>query len=107
MTKHQLQKSVQPLKMQSMTAPESVARLPVSVPIRTLADWATIKQRLDSVPVIAHTDVITLARGQTSIEIEFHGDVPQLQEALKQENLRLVQDISTNAWVLQSTGGPM
>jgi hypothetical protein len=87
--------------------PESVARLPVSVPIRTLADWAAIKQRLDSVPVIAHTDVITLARGQTSIEIEFHGDVPQLQEALKQENLRLVQDISTNAWVLQSTGGPM
>jgi Uncharacterized protein conserved in bacteria (DUF2066) len=88
-------------------APEAVARLPVSVPIRTLADWAGIKQRLDSVPVIAHTDVITLARGLTSIEIEFHGDVPKLQEALKQQNLRLVQDISSNAWVLQATGGPM
>jgi hypothetical protein len=77
------------------------ARLPVVVPIDSIAEWNTIKHKLDKVPTIDRVDIITLARGTTSIEIEYHGDIEQLQDSLAQQNLALTQDEGTGSWVLQ------
>nr|MDP9128266.1 hypothetical protein [Pseudomonadota bacterium] len=76
--------------------------LPVNVPIATLADWEQIRERLDHVPHITRAEVITLARGMTSIEIEFRGDIEQLQGSLNQQNLSLTQNRTSGAWTLQS-----
>lgn len=81
------------------------AFLPVDVPIATLAEWEKIRQKLDHVPSIRHAEIITLARGLTNIEIEFTGDIPQLQNALATQNLSLVQDTANGSWVLQPLPG--
>jgi hypothetical protein len=41
-------------------------------------------------------------RGSTSIEIEFHGDIASLQQAIMQQNMSLMQN-PTGAWILQRT----
>ncbi|MDX2028682.1 MAG: DUF2066 domain-containing protein [Alphaproteobacteria bacterium] len=76
--------------------------LPVVVPIQTLAEWAQIKRRLTSVPSIIRTEVITLMRGITRIEIEFRGTVEELEDALMQQDLSLNQDGANGSWVLQA-----
>jgi hypothetical protein len=79
----------------------AVAHLPVNVPIATLAEWEQIRQKLEHVPNVRHADIITLARGMTSIEIEFNGDIAQLQSALTAQGLILSQDTSNGTWLLQ------
>ena len=76
-------------------------RLPVVVPIDTLEEWAQIRSKLNKIRAIEKTDVVTLARGTTNIELEFHGGIDQLQEQLEQQNLTLTQDSSNGSWILQ------
>jgi hypothetical protein len=83
--------------------------LPVVVPIDTLDEWTRIKRKLGGVPMIERTDVVTLARGTTNIELEFRGSIEQLQDDLARQNLTLTQDGAGGAWILQiaSTNSPM
>ncbi len=78
------------------------ARLPVTVPITTLAVWTGIKTKLAHVPNIRRTNVVTLARGAASVELEYRGDIPQLQTALAQQDLALESGYD-GAWTLRAT----
>jgi hypothetical protein len=84
-------------------------KLPVIVPIDTLDEWNLIKRKLGNVRAIERTNVITLARGTTNIEIEFRGGIEQLQDELEQQELTLTQDSMNGAWILQmaSAEAPM
>jgi hypothetical protein len=113
--RHQLEKDLRngsmkeaPKEITDTSDQESVNRLPVNVLISTLPEWAQIKRTIDSVPGVSRTDVITLQRGMTNVEIEFHGSVENLQSALAHQNLILQQDPS-GAWTLHpvlSSGRP-
>jgi len=81
------------------------ARLAVMVPVTTLDEWATIRRKLGSVRAIDRTDVITLARGGTNIELAYHGDLDALREELSRQNLALTQGSMSGIWVLQLTAG--
>jgi hypothetical protein len=81
-------------------------RLPVIVPINTLAEWAQMRRKLTVVPGVVRADVITLVRGSTSIEIEFRGDIQSLQDSLMQNNLTLSK-AANGGWVLTSAGNPL
>ncbi len=85
---------------------EPIERLPVVVPINTLADWAAIKRKLGNVSGINKTNVITVTRGNANIEIEFRGDITQLQASLAPQNLSLEQNNTTGAWTLISGRSP-
>jgi hypothetical protein len=78
--------------------------LPMTVPISNLADWAAIKAKLANIPTISRTNVITLARDGASIELEFHGDISQLQTALGEQGLAMEQFPGTGAWILRAGG---
>jgi len=66
--------------------------LPVDVAVPTLAAWAQIRNKLKLVTPIAGAHVVTMTRGLVHAEIEFHGDVPALQQALTQQGLVLEQN---------------
>ena len=68
---------IDPQQQAASKAPST--HLPVLVTIQTLPQWATIKHKLESIPLVTHIDVITLARGSTNIEIEFHGSIDALE----------------------------
>ncbi|HEU0118258.1 MAG TPA: DUF2066 domain-containing protein, partial [Alphaproteobacteria bacterium] len=77
----------------------NVTHLPISVAIATLPEWTQIKRKLESIPAITHIDVIILQRVETSIEIQFKGDIDALQMALEQKGLILNQ--TPEGWNLQ------
>lgn len=74
--------------------------LAVAVPIRDLAVWAEIRQRLTTVKPIKRTNIIALSRGQANIELEYFGDLPTLLSALQQQNL-ILQQANTGGWQLE------
>jgi len=80
------------------------AHLRVTVPINGLSGWHAMKGRITSAAGVKHLNVISLAREAASIELEFYGDIPQLQAAMKAHNLSLDQVPDTGAWILRESG---
>jgi hypothetical protein len=75
--------------------------LEITVPISSLAEWESIKRRLDNTPSVEETRVVTLSHGSASIAIEYRGTSDQLQSDLTQQQLLLVQDSANGTWILQ------
>ncbi len=80
---------------------EPATYLPVTVAINSLPEWAQIRRKLDSIPLVAHIEVISLQRGTANIEIQFHGSLDALQFALNQQNLFLKQDALNQVWTIR------
>lgn len=76
--------------------------LPVLVPVASLGEWNHIKQKLGNVPAITKINVIVLTRGQTKIELEFRGEMGDLQSALSQEKLVLEDLGPGGAWIIKA-----
>jgi len=76
--------------------------LPVTVPVPTLAAWATIRGKLNRLPQVSSVHVITMTRGLVHIELQFRGDLASLQSSFERQALRLEQEAS-GAWQLKQT----
>src|SRR5262245_54432104 len=76
-----------------------VRTLSVSVPIANLRDWVEIRRRLNGIPVVQRAEVRALARTEGQLNLVYFGDEAQLQQALAQRQLSLLQD--PQQWVLQ------
>ncbi len=87
----------------SMFAAGPVSQLPVVAPISQLSDLAQIKQSLSQTIGVQRVDVVSLQRGAANIQIAFHGAINDLQNALRNHNLYLAQDMTSGAWILHSS----
>ncbi len=76
-----------------------VRTLSVSVPIASLRDWVEIRRRLAGIPTVQRAEVRALARTEGELNLVYFGDETQLQQALAQRQLSLLQD--AQQWVLQ------
>ncbi len=76
-----------------------VQTLSVVVPIASLRDWVEIQRRLSGIPSVQRAEVRSLARTEGELNLVFFGDEAQLQQALAQRQLSLLQD--AQQWVLQ------
>jgi hypothetical protein len=79
---------------------DSEGTLDVVVPIRTLADWVQIRQRLGGVPAVKRMTVRTLEAERADIRLEIYGTAEDLQRTLAQAGLQLTND--ANEWRLQA-----
>jgi hypothetical protein len=79
-----------------------VRTLTVNVPIASLRDWVEIRRRLAGIPTVQRADVRALARTEGQLNLVYYGDEAQLQQALAQRQLSLLQD--PQQWVLQLGG---
>ena len=77
------------------------SHLPVIVPINSLAEWNHIKQKLGNIPAISKISVIVLTRGETKIELEFRGEISDLQSTLEQDGLFLEDSGPGGAWLIK------
>jgi len=76
-----------------------VNTLSVSVPITSLRDWVEVQRRLTGIPTVQRAEVRALARSEGQLDLVYYGDETQLQQALAQRQLSLLQD--AQQWVLQ------
>jgi hypothetical protein len=79
---------------------DSENMLDVVVPIRALADWVQVRQRLAGVPAIKTMLVRTLESERADIRLEYFGSTEQLQQTLMQAGLMLARD--AGEWRLQA-----
>ncbi len=82
----------------------AVARLSVTVPVATLAEWAQIRRRLTGIPSVERVDVLALTRGAASIEILFHGPFEDFRSSLAMQNFDLRQGAGVGMWILRPRG---
>ena len=80
------------------------ATLTVMVPMSSLKDWVAVRDRLQGVPSIQRSILLSLSREAARVEIHYLGDPQQLRLVLSQRDLALAQgDVD---WTLsaKSTG---
>ena len=68
------------------------ARLSVSVPLRDLAEWLEIRERLRAVAVVSQVELGELSRRRAQIVLHFLGAPAQLTLSLAQSDLDLSQE---------------
>lgn len=74
------------------------ARLQTSAAFGNLAEWQSIRQRLDRVSSISATQIIAVSSGGAHIEFDYAGTLGTLTLGLKQQNLQLTD--ANGQWVL-------
>lgn len=85
----------------------AVLQLPVVVPIQSLTEWQAIRRKLTGIPGMTRAELVTLARNSSNIELEYRGDIDELQTALALQNLALTKDSASGVWTLQVTIGSL
>jgi hypothetical protein len=79
---------------------DSQAGLDVVVPIRSLADWVQIRQKLGALPVLKSMTVRSLESDRADLRLEYFGTQDQLARTLAQAGLQLEK--SGDQWQLQA-----
>ncbi len=69
-----------------------------------LQDWLLIRSNLELEPLVSNLQVISLRRGEAIVELTHRGSTEQLQRALAQRGLTLLQ--APGGWDLQLGGAP-
>jgi hypothetical protein len=90
-------------KAGNLVAMDQIARLPVSVALGSLEEWADLRRRLDQVGAIRDIDVETFSQQRADLVFNHIGNVDQLQRALEARGLQLSEGAGT--WQLQRTAG--
>ncbi|WP_428660161.1 DUF2066 domain-containing protein [Reyranella sp.] len=78
---------------------DTQAALDVVVPIRALAEWVQVRQRLGAIPSIKTISVRSLEADRAELHLDYFGTPEQLQKTLGQAGLQLDKDADT--WRLQ------
>ncbi len=76
----------------------SVAQITALVPIETLKDWLTVRERLTGVPTIQRVDLQAITRDRAQVTLYFSGEREQLRLAMSQRDLSL--DQQGGVWVI-------
>ncbi len=76
----------------------SVAQITALVPIESLKDWLTVRERLSGVPLIERIDLQAITRDRAQVTLYFAGERDQLKLAMSQRDLSLTQ--ANGVWVI-------
>jgi hypothetical protein len=90
-------------KAANILDPRQSGRLLVRVPAATLGEWVAVRDRLDAIPSVRGTQLLSLDRGGAQVEIAYVGDAAQFRVQLGQRDLELSG--SDPDWVLRRRVG--
>jgi hypothetical protein len=79
----------------------TAARIDVTVPINSLAEWELIKRKLGSIPTIEDSRIVTMTRTTAVIDLGFRGTTEQLENDLARQQLALTRDSINETWIMQ------
>jgi len=79
------------------------AVIAVTIRIGGLEDWLTVRKRLAGVAVIRSTDLVILSLDEVRVNLNYIGSLQQLSLALKQADLKLIQE--GDGWGLELVSG--
>jgi len=82
---------------------DTSGEISVVIPISSLAQWLTVKQRLREVPFIRRSDLLYLSRQRAAVRLNFIGDREQLRLALLQKDLILER--GPTSWTMHLDSG--
>ena len=80
---------------------DATGSLNVEVPIRSMADWVKIRQRLSETSEIGKVEVAALTAHAAQLVLTLRGDTETLRLALRQRDLALIE--TGGAWRLERT----
>ena len=80
---------------------DRASRLTALVPLGSLSEWVRIRKTLGEVAAVRQTDLLRLGRSEALVEIHFIGDERQLQTAMAQRDLMLLNANGEAEWELR------
>jgi hypothetical protein len=79
-------------RQETVAATREPAVIGVAVPITSLSDWLSVRNRLQNQRLVREIDLVTLTREEARVNLHYVGEVSELTEALQQDGLDLVRD---------------
>ncbi len=76
----------------------TTSQITALVPIESLKDWLTVRERLTGVPLIESVDLQAITRDRAQVTLYFSGERDQLRLAMSQRDLSLTQQ--SGVWVI-------
>lgn len=86
---------------------EDRRQLAVTVPLRNLSDWVSVRSRLGRVAVVAGWKLTALTRSAAEVELSLIGDEDQLNQALAQADLTLDEAPESEAFARAGSRPPL
>ncbi len=71
---------------------DSPVRLSVRIPLSSLAEWVSVRERLESSAVVRRVELAALSRADAQVVLHYLGDPSQLTLALAQLDLDLLEE---------------
>lgn len=90
-------------KTANLVAMDRLARLPVTVALGSLEEWADIRRRLDQIGAVRGIDIEAFSQQRAELVVNHIGNVDQLRRAFEARGLQLSEGAGT--WRLQRTAG--
>lgn len=90
-------------KTRTLVAGQEIGHLEVLAPVRNLADWTAIRQRLATVSLVRRSEITRIALPVSAFEISHIGSVEQFRLALAQARLDLAFESGPGGgvWILR------
>jgi len=87
-------------KVRNRIAYGSSAQLTALVPVATLKEWTTVKNRLANVPLISRVEIQAITRDRAQVTLYYAGAQNQLELAMAQHDLKITEQ--GGVWVIQN-----
>lgn len=89
-------------KLQNLISQDDAGVVAITVPITGLEDWLAVKKQLAGVGIIRRQEVVLISRDQVRLNLFYVGGLDQLNTALEQNNLSLLQEAGD--WIVMPIG---
>jgi hypothetical protein len=87
---------------QNLISQDEAGVVSITVPITGLKDWLAVKKQLARVGIIRQTEVVLISRDQVRLNLFYVGGLQQLNTALEQNNLSMLQEAGD--WIVMPIG---
>jgi len=87
-------------KAPNRVAYDSTTEIMALVPVTGIQDWVSVKNQLETVPLIERLDLQAMTRDRAQIKLVYAGEVGQFNLALAQKSLLIAQQ--GGVWVVES-----
>lgn len=89
-------------KERNLISQDDAGVVAITVPITGLQDWLAVKKQLARVGIIRQTEIVLISRDQVRLNLFYVGGLQQLNTALEQNDLSLLQEAGD--WIVMPIG---
>lgn len=89
-------------KQRNLIFEDDAGIIAITVPITGLQDWLAVKKQMERIGIVRRMEIVLISREQVRLNVFYVGGLEQLNTALEQNNLSMLQEAGD--WIVMPIG---